>query len=101
MDDTNSSNEEICASDFFEMLTEYFWFHRDPNIQKSFHVYTRFREWEEAKPGEAFQESAELLEKERAFAALLSGLDKQAYQLWRCAMEQVLMGSPPPELNQP
>ena len=82
-------DREKHAHDFFEMLTEYFWFHDDTDIQKSFQVYTRFREEEEDRhPGEALQESTELLEKEKAFSSLLQGLDVPAYQLWRKAMEQ-------------
>ena len=79
-----------CAHDLFEILVEYFWFHEDPAIQKSFREYTRFREREEDKyPDGAFQESAELLEKEAAFSSLLFGLEHQAYLLFRQALNQV------------
>lgn len=97
----NKCTEYRAAKNIVEILVEHFWFHDDPDIQKSFREYTRFREREEDKyPEGAFQESAELLEQEKAFASHLSGLETQAYLLLRRAME-LSVNPPSPECNRP
>lgn len=85
----NYYDKQKYARNFFEMLTEHFWFHDEPDIRNSFQAYTRFREREEGKhAGGAPRESVELLKKEQKFASLLQGLDIIAYQLWHKSMEQ-------------
>ena len=83
-------DEEKYTQHFFEMLIEYFWMHDDPYVQMSFREYFHLWEQEEEKRLEGvLPESKELLEKERSFASLLQGLDIQAYQLFRRAMERI------------
>ena len=83
-------DEEKYAQGFFEMFIEYFWMHDDPYVQMSFKEYFSLWEREEEKCFEGvLPECKELLEKERAFASRLQGLDVQAYQLFRRAMERI------------
>lgn len=83
-------DEEKYAQRFFEMFIEYFWMHDDPYVQMSFKEYFSLWEWEEQKRCEGIlPDYKELLGKERVFVSLLQGLDIQAYQLFRRAMERI------------